>query len=269
MPKSFLIRKLISDEDVENPKKDSRKIERLAEAKIIKLHDDEIIGVGRVNEQRIQAEPAFSSLIYSSSTATVRNRQQLPFSPPIPPTVPPPATTIHPPPLVETVNGGYGIKNPLSKSVSLTELGEKLGDTYICRVCKKTFQLQRLLNRHLKCHSHVKRYLCTFCGKGFNDTFDLKRHTRTHTGVRPYKCELCERAFTQRCSLEAHLKKLHNVNFSFVYKQRRDKLYVCEECGFTSCEAEKHFEHVSRLHPYSASFRSMRLDRKTSGGSYC
>lgn len=43
------------------------------------------------------------------------------------------------------------------------------------------FHLQRLLNRHAKCHSDFKRYLCTFCGKGFNDTFDLKRHTRTHT----------------------------------------------------------------------------------------
>lgn len=53
---------------------------------------------------------------------------------------------------------------------------------YICRMCNKEFSLQRLLNRHLKCHSEVKRFLCTFCGKGFNDTFDLKRHTRTHTG---------------------------------------------------------------------------------------
>jgi uncharacterized Zn-finger protein len=51
-----------------------------------------------------------------------------------------------------------------------------------CRVCGKAFTLQRLLNRHMKCHSDTKRYLCTFCGKGFNDTFDLKRHTRTHTG---------------------------------------------------------------------------------------
>ena len=53
---------------------------------------------------------------------------------------------------------------------------------FVCRVCSKVFPLQRLLNRHIKCHSDVKRYLCTFCGKGFNDTFDLKRHTRTHTG---------------------------------------------------------------------------------------
>jgi len=52
-----------------------------------------------------------------------------------------------------------------------------------CRICNKAFPLQRLLNRHVKCHSDIKRYLCTTCGKGFNDTFDLKRHTRTHTGM--------------------------------------------------------------------------------------
>jgi uncharacterized Zn-finger protein len=57
------------------------------------------------------------------------------------------------------------------------------GAEFICGLCGKTFKLQRLLNRHLKNHSQLKRYLCTFCGKGFNDTFDLKRHTRTHTGL--------------------------------------------------------------------------------------
>lgn len=54
--------------------------------------------------------------------------------------------------------------------------------SFACKVCGKEFAMQRLLNRHLKCHSEAKRYLCTFCGKGFNDTFDLKRHTRIHTG---------------------------------------------------------------------------------------
>ncbi|ESP01830.1 hypothetical protein LOTGIDRAFT_139040, partial [Lottia gigantea] len=51
-----------------------------------------------------------------------------------------------------------------------------------CPICLKEFALLRLLNRHVKNHSDIKRYLCTFCGKGFNDTFDLKRHTRIHTG---------------------------------------------------------------------------------------
>lgn len=50
------------------------------------------------------------------------------------------------------------------------------------QVCQKAFHHQRMLNRHIKCHSDTKRHLCSFCGKGFNDTFDLKRHVRTHTG---------------------------------------------------------------------------------------
>lgn len=116
----------------------------------------------------------------------------------------------------EFVNGGHGIKNPLANHdplpppATLTRAPEperntttatpvtvvssmnstpepteshKSGSKFCCNLCSKTFNLQRLLNRHMKCHSDVKRYLCTFCGKGFNDTFDLKRHTRTHTGM--------------------------------------------------------------------------------------
>lgn len=95
---------------------------------------------------------------------------------------------------------------------------------FVCRICSKSFTLKRLLNRHMKCHSEIKRYLCTFCGKGFNDTFDLKRHTRTHTGVRPYKCNLCEKSFTQRCSLESHCLKVHSVQHQYAYKERRTKV---------------------------------------------
>ncbi|XP_030875042.1 transcription factor Ovo-like 2 isoform X3 [Halichoerus grypus] len=109
-----------------------------------------------------------------------------------------------------------------------------------------------MLNRHLKCHNQVKRHLCTFCGKGFNDTFDLKRHVRTHTGIRPYKCDICNKAFTQRCSLESHLKKIHGVQQQYAYKQRRDKLYVCEDCGYTGPTQEDLYLHVNSAHPGSA-----------------
>ncbi|XP_018120607.1 transcription factor Ovo-like 2 isoform X2 [Xenopus laevis] len=109
-----------------------------------------------------------------------------------------------------------------------------------------------MLNRHLKCHNQVKRHLCTFCGKGFNDTFDLKRHVRTHTGIRPYKCEICNKAFTQRCSLESHLKKIHGVQQGYAYKQRRDKLFVCEDCGYTGPSPEDLYLHVYDSHPGSA-----------------
>ena len=75
------------------------------------------------------------------------------------------------------------VSTSLTRSTSLSLASSiKLGAELVCGLCLKTFKLQRLLNRHLKNHSQLKRYLCTFCGKGFNDTFDLKRHTRTHTG---------------------------------------------------------------------------------------
>ena len=93
---------------------------------------------------------------------------------------------------MEIINGGHGIKNPMVADIPEKKEVEKLPpmrcesdpSKFACRVCGKTFNLARLLNRHMKCHSDTKRYLCTFCGKGFNDTFDLKRHTRTHTGER-------------------------------------------------------------------------------------
>ncbi|KAJ8255054.1 hypothetical protein GJAV_G00200430 [Gymnothorax javanicus] len=128
--------------------------------------------------------------------------------------------------------------------------------TFVCQVCQKTFQFQRMLNRHLKCHNETKRHPCNFCGKGFNDTFDLKRHVRTHTGVRPYKCSLCDKAFTQRCSLESHMKKIHGVTQQYAYKERRSKLYVCEECGYTAPTQETLLHHLHMLHPQSALLRS-------------
>ncbi|EEC19637.1 zinc finger protein, putative [Ixodes scapularis] len=192
---------------------------------------------------------------------------------------------------LEFVNGGHGIKNPLlqksrrSQSLELhdSESNQSVAsmepaspqrpapplppvqlqpqspppqsqaqqDRLSCKVCGKCFGLQRLLNRHMKCHSDVKRYLCTFCGKGFNDTFDLKRHTRTHTGVRPYKCVMCDKSFTQRCSLESHTLKVHGIQHQYAYKERRAKVYVCEECGHTTNEPEVHYMHLQDRHPYS------------------
>ncbi|XP_037335947.2 putative transcription factor Ovo-like 1a [Pungitius pungitius] len=137
---------------------------------------------------------------------------------------------------------------------------------YACQVCQKTFSYQRMLNRHLKCHNDTKRHLCSFCGKGFNDTFDLKRHVRTHTGVRPYKCTLCDKAFTQRCSLESHMKKIHSVTQKYAYKERRNKLYVCEECGLTAGTQDELVVHLHSLHPDSVLLKGKAARRAGGGG---
>lgn len=122
---------------------------------------------------------------------------------------------------------------------------------FTCQVCQKTFSTARMMKRHVKCHSETKRYSCEHCGKGFNDTFDLKRHIRTHTGVRPYKCTLCAKAFTQRCSLESHQKKIHAITQQYAYKERRDKVYVCEECGLTAQTQDSLWNHLEAEHPQS------------------
>ncbi|CAD5220739.1 unnamed protein product [Bursaphelenchus xylophilus] len=182
-------------------------------------------------------------------------------SPPIIPPLLPVLRTIPQPsvPSVEYVNGGYGVKNPLlqavgtsSPTIDTTPAPTTTPGIYRCRICGKEFHLQRLLNRHAKCHSDLKRYLCTFCGKGFNDTFDLKRHTRTHTGVRPYKCEMCDKSFTQRCSLESHTRKVHGKTHCYGYKERRSKVFVCEDCGFTAPAYDEYTSHLQANHPLSA-----------------
>uniref|UniRef100_A0A9J7YRF5 Ovo-like zinc finger 1b n=1 Tax=Cyprinus carpio carpio TaxID=630221 RepID=A0A9J7YRF5_CYPCA len=125
----------------------------------------------------------------------------------------------------------------------------KITTVLSCQVCEKTFTTARMLKRHKKCHSEMKKHSCEHCGKGFNDAFDLKRHVRTHTGVRPYKCTMCVKAFTQRCSLESHLKKIHAVTQQYAYKERRDKLYVCEECGSTAQTRDGLQNHLQAEHP--------------------
>ncbi|XP_053328410.1 putative transcription factor ovo-like protein 3 [Spea bombifrons] len=134
---------------------------------------------------------------------------------------------------------------------SIPSASSILQGPFSCRACRKSFPLQRMLTRHLKCHSIQKRHRCPCCGKGFNDTFDLKRHMRTHTGIRPYKCPACDKSFTQRCSLESHLRKIHGVLQSYAYRQRRSKIYVCEDCGFTSPNADTYTLHVIEVHPSS------------------
>jgi len=70
-------------------------------------------------------------------------------------------------------------------------------------------------------------------------------------GVRPYHCDECNKAFTQRCSLESHCRKVHGRQFNFAHKQRRDKVYVCEECGHTTGRPELHYAHLKQEHPSS------------------
>jgi len=139
-------------------------------------------------------------------------------------------------------------KNLLPGSLTAEVKTENVEGEHKCEVCGKCFKHIRMLNRHRRNHSPYKKYKCTFCSKGFNDSFDLKRHIRTHTGVKPYKCNSCEKSFTQRCSLESHLDKIHGIKHKFSYKQRREKIYVCEDCGYSTNDVRDHYKHSREQH---------------------
>lgn len=216
---------------------------------------------------------AQSSSTYIRSKIKVTTGELLPVPPPPPPLslphIPsPPSVTSH----TSAAQAAMTTTPDPLEAVSMVtrSTGQSpssgMNGAFVCKVCQKTFQYQRMLNRHVKCHNETKRHLCSFCGKGFNDTFDLKRHVRTHTGVRPYKCNLCDKAFTQRCSLESHMKKIHSVTLKYAYKERRNKLYVCEECGHTAGTQDELLLHLHSLHPDSHLLKG-KAPRKAGGGA--
>ena len=159
------------------------------------------------------------------------------------------------PPFWVAANGGFDVRPQISMLPNkcrdeASKTSSNTTHNHRCEICNSTFPLRRLLNRHLKTHSFYKRYTCSFCDKGFNDTFDLKRHVRTHTGIKPFKCEQCDKSFTQRCSLEAHQTRVHGVVHKFGFRERRAKMFVCEDCGATFKDNQSEFmNHVASAHP--------------------
>ncbi len=59
------------------------------------------------------------------------------------------------------------------------------------------------------------------------------------------------------------------MELSFKYKERRAKLYVCEDCGSTTENPEEHLEHLQKFHPNSPALKRSYDRRiiKISGGS--
>lgn len=61
------------------------------------------------------------------------------------------------------------------------------------------------------------------------------------------------------------MKKIHSITQSYAYKERRNKLYVCEECGHTSGTQDELLQHLHLLHPNSHLLKG-KSTRRTGGG---
>lgn len=62
------------------------------------------------------------------------------------------------------------------------------------------------------------------------------------------------------------MKKIHSITQSYAYKERRNKLYVCEECGHTSASQDDLLVHLHSLHPNSHLIKGKNARRVGGGG---
>lgn len=62
------------------------------------------------------------------------------------------------------------------------------------------------------------------------------------------------------------MKKIHGVTLKYAYKERRNKLYVCEECGHTAGTQDELVLHLHTLHPESALLKGKAARRAGGAG---
>ena len=78
-----------------------------------------------------------------------------------------------------------------------------------CHVCKKSFNLRKLLARHIRTFHYENPHKCLDCGRLCRSQSELKIHMRVHTKERPHQCSRCDKTFTQVSHLNEHLNNVH------------------------------------------------------------
>ena len=78
---------------------------------------------------------------------------------------------------------------------------------YVCphEWCKKTYDREESLQRHLARHSTVKDFVCQYCGKAFLRKSECSIHMRIHTGEKPFECSICAKKFARATDLRIHM----------------------------------------------------------------
>ena len=91
--------------------------------------------------------------------------------------------------------------------------------TIPCDQCDKKFDLEYLLNNHVK-NVHIKKdQICPTCGEEFFDLDTFKCHMNRHDNYRPFPCEICGKAFLTSRDMKTHMK-VHSLPY---------KCHLCEE----------------------------------------
>ena len=90
--------------------------------------------------------------------------------------------------------------------------------SFVCLTCGTKFKYQRHLIAHEKKHKsgsgsgNEKNFSCNICKKSFNVKYVLDRHLATHNrSVRlDFFCQICKKPFTRKDNYIRHIKKCNN-----------------------------------------------------------
>ncbi|XP_062552529.1 zinc finger protein 260-like isoform X2 [Armigeres subalbatus] len=123
-------------------------------------------------------------------------------------------------------------KEPTNPSEQNLKKGTNADGLYECKLCDRTFSVQKTYLNHRRSHEHVfhESFKCQQCEKVFGTKNRLKRHEEIHT--RDLSCKVCGKEFSNGHELRAH-QPLH-------LKGKRK----CSSCDFVSYTREQMKEHV-------------------------
>ena len=110
-----------------------------------------------------------------------------------------------------------------------------------CELCTKSFTRQDSLEAHIKAaHSKLRPYVCTHdgCNKAYSNSSQLLQHSRLHTGGKPYQCGYCDKSFAFANEHKDHIRNMHTNSTS----------HKCSYCHKTYSSEEELSLHKTKEH---------------------
>lgn len=160
--------------------------------------------------------------------------------------------------IIESHNSDIKSTKSIKKFTNFTKIaGKPLNRQWQCSICKRDFQHQYTLMRHLSTHTNERNFSCDECGKSFRQLSTLSQHRAIHSVQRPYSCELCSKSFNRISTLISHRKthsdvkpyKCHICQKGFhqkgnlrnhIFIHTNERPYRCQHCN-------KGFNQMSNL----------------------